>query len=159
MTIREFPRADVLAALARAARYRREMAIAAGAPAGNIAERIDAVPHGRLRPVGTDGWLEIGVVHDDLVSAVLQVQWHPASDRVRIDRPTDPASIPAPVPGGRPGLTVSLGVRREYRADPNYRYFLDSQEYAPAEAERIAADQDSVAGWTWRRRDAVPSSL
>lgn len=157
MTIREVSLPDVLAALERAVRYRREMAIAAGAPAGNIAERSDAVLHGAARPVGHDGWLEIGVVHDDQVSERLHVQWHPATGRVRIDRPADP--IPTPVPTERPGLTVSLGVRREYRADPNYRYFLDSQEYTPAEAERIAAQRDSIAGWTWRRRDAVPSSL
>lgn len=151
MTIREVARADVLAALERAVRYRREMAIAADAPAGNIAERIDAVLHGAVRPVGTDGWLEIGVVHDDLVSAVLQVQWHPAADRVRIDRPTDPTTEPAPLPVERAGLTVSLGVRREYRAHLAYRYFLDGAEYTPQEAERIAAKRDTVTGWTWRR--------
>ena len=150
MTIRKVPRADVLAALARAARYRREMAIAAGAPPGNLAEQIDGIPHGRLRPVGTDGWLAIGMVHDATVNQQLHVQWHPASDRVRIDRPTDPAAIPAPVPGGRPGLTVSLGVRREYRANPGYRFFLYGVEHSPEEAARIAAQRDSLAGWTWR---------
>lgn len=150
MTIREVARADVLAALERAVRYRREMAIAADAPAGNIAERIDAVPHGAVRPVGNDGWLEIGVVHDDLVSAVLQVQWHPATDRVRIDRPADPTTEPAPVPVERAGLTVSLGVRREYRANPGYRFFLYGVEHSPEEAARITAERDSLAGWTWR---------
>ena len=159
MTIRDVALSDVVAALERAARCRREMAIAAGAPPGNIRERIDAIPHGTLRPVGTDGWLVIGIIHDATVSQQLQVHWHPASDRVKVQRPSDPNCTSTPAPVGRPGLTVSLGVRREYRADPNYRYVLDSQEYTPAEAERIAAQRDSIAGWTWRRRDAVPSSL
>jgi hypothetical protein len=155
MTIREVARADVVAALERAVRYRREMAIAAGAPPGNIRERIDAIPHGTLRPVGTDGWVEIGVVHDDLVSAVLQVQWHPASDRVRIDRPTDPAAEPDR-DSGIPALSRNLYGPAVYQAMPGYRYFLDSQEYTPQQAERIAAKRDTVAGWTWRRTDAEP---
>ncbi len=151
MTIGEVPRADVLAALARAARYRREMAIAAGAPPGNLAEQIDGIPHGRLRPVGTDGWLAIGMVHDATVNQQLHVQWHPASDRVRIDRPADPAAEPDR-DSGIPALSRNLYGPAVYQAMPGYRYFLDGQEYTPAEAERIAAERDSIAGWTWRRK-------
>jgi hypothetical protein len=42
---------------------------------------------------------------------------------------------------------------------PGYRYVFGGKEYTPAEAERTAADRDSVAGWTWRRTDAAPSPL
>ncbi len=159
MTIRDVALSDVVAALERAARCRREMAIAAGAPPGNIRERIDAIPHGTLRPVGTDGWLVIGIIHDATVSQQLHVHWHPASDRVKVQRPPDPDASPTPVPVERPGLTVSLGVRRSYRAHRDFRYFLDGSEYTPEEAERIATERGNATGWTWHRRDAESSSL
>ncbi len=146
-------------ALERAVRYRRERAIAAGAPPGNISEQIDAIPHGTVRPVGTDGWLAVGTIYDATVSQQLHVHWHPATDRVKVQRPPDPNAIPRPAPVERPGLTVSLGVRRAYRAHRDFRYYLDGQEFTAEEAERIATERGNATGWTWHRRDAESSSL
>lgn len=139
----------------RAARYRRQLAIETGNPPGNLRERIDIVPAVREEPVG-DGWLRAGVVADDIEAAILTVYWHPGTDRVKVQRPPDPNAIPTPSLTGRPGLTVSLGVRRAYRASPGYRYVLDGVEHSPEEAERIATERDTITGWTWRRTDAEP---
>jgi hypothetical protein len=117
----------------------------------HTAARIDIVLAVREEPVG-DGWLRAGGVADDVEAAILTVYWHPDTDRVKIDRPPDPNAISTPIPVGRPGPTVSLGVRRAYRASPGYRYFLDGVEHSPEEAERIVQERDSLAGWTWRPR-------
>jgi hypothetical protein len=134
--------------LNRAVRYRREVAIAAGAPAGNLAERIDAVMAGEARAVGADGWYLVGTVYDGVVDQALPVWWHPETDRARVGRPVVPE--PEAVESGMPALSYNYYGRRDYRADPTYRYFLDGVEYGPDEAVRIATERDSVAGWRWR---------
>jgi hypothetical protein len=40
---------------------------------------------------------------------------------------------------------------KHYVADPRYRYFLEGQEYTAREAEAIAAERKTVAGWIWQK--------
>lgn len=143
---------------ARAVAYRYQAAIAAGAPAGNLAERIDIIPHHSPISIRGDGWCVVGMVHDSIVNQSLRVLWHPETDRVRVGRPIAPA--PEPERGsGMPALSFSLYGAPDYWADPDYRYFLDGREYTPADSVRIATERNSAAGWTWERRaDESPIS-
>lgn len=151
-----FPFENVAAACERAACYRRQVAIDAGAPARNVAERIDVVADGAIRPDRADGWYRIGTVYDGVVNQELRVVWHPETDRVRVGRPVVPALEPKRR-SGMPALSFNVYGARDYRADPNFRYFLNGREYTPAEALRIVRERDSVAGWTWEPVDEVVS--
>jgi len=140
---------------ARAFAYRRQVAIAAGEPAGNLAERIDVLPD-RVTPVlGSDGWFFVGTVHDHVVNQELRVLWQPATNRARIGRPVEPSPEPEYV-SSMPALSFHYYGVRDYRADPDYRYFLDGREYTPEETARIVSERNSVTGWTWERRADGP---
>lgn len=146
----------IAAACERAARYRRHVAIEAGVPAGNLAERIDVLPDRATPVLGSDDWYRVGTVHDGVVNQCLMVLWHPETDRVRVGRPVDSASEPKRG-SGMPALSYNVYGARDYRAAPNFRYFLDGREYTPAEALRIVKERDGVAGWTWRPVDEAMS--
>lgn len=150
------PFEKIVAACERTARYRGHVAIEAGAPAGNLAERIDVLPDRATPVVGSDGWYRVGTVHDGVVNQCLWVLWHPETDRVRVGQPLELSPEPERV-FSMPALSFNYYGARNYRASPNYRYFLNGREYTPAEAVRIATERTSVAGWTWEPVDKVMS--
>lgn len=142
---------DIDAVCARAIAYRCQVAIAAGAPAGNLDERIGVIPHRSTLSIKADDWCVVGTVYDGITNQELRVWWHPSTSRVRVGRPVDPA--PEPEHGsGMPALSFNLYGAPDYRADPEYRYFLNGREHTPAAAVRIAKERKSVADWTWERR-------
>src|SRR5665811_413393 len=82
---------DLNAACERAAAWKRQLAVDAGAPEGNIRERIVSMPAHRAVSVG-DGWLRVGHVVDTELSAWLEVWLHPESGRIGVER--DPEDEP-----------------------------------------------------------------
>lgn len=128
--------------------WKCQLAIYAGAPEGNIRERIVSIPAQRAVPVG-GGWVSVGHVVDTERSAWLGVWLHAASGRVGVER--DPDDAPREVVESVPPISYHNYGPREYRADPRYRYFFDGAEYPPEEAEQLVAAHDSTAGWTWER--------
>ncbi|MDQ3442534.1 MAG: hypothetical protein M3490_02865, partial [Chloroflexota bacterium] len=102
-----------------------------------------------------EGWAEIGSVVDGIVGCrALAAWWHPATDRVRVERP--PESGPPPARralypshsrmGGADGPPPPPFI-----ALPGYIFTYQGIDYTAAEAERLTAAQGSIAGWIWRR--------
>lgn len=134
----------------RAARYRRQLALEAGRPSGNLAEIIDVVPAYRVERTYPGGWVHAGYVADTDLSVMLEVCVHRDTGRVRVQSPRDVDDAPPVEP--MPALSCALYGPRIYRADRRYRYWFAGVEYLPEDAERIATARGTAAGWTWSRR-------
>ncbi len=152
--------ARVLAALDRAARYRRSLVNDQRVNPASLVNEITAVP-GRLDlHLDREGWAEIGSVVDGLVGCrALAVWWHPDTDRVRVERP--PESVPqSPARALYPSRPMggTDHIPPPFVALPGYIFTYQGNDYTPAEAERLTAEQGSIDGWTWRRDDAAPVS-
>ena len=92
-------------AVAHAAAHRRTVRGAyprfAHVSAGALEERVVGLP-GRPEPAA-GGWWRVGLVDDELTGDELRVWLHPASGRVRTQRPAP--FTPPPPPRPRPGLS------------------------------------------------------
>lgn len=137
------------AACERAATYRRQLAIEASHPSGNLQERIDIIPVFREEPVG-DGWLYAGSVVDDVAGVSLAVWWHPKTDRVKVDRPPERTESPRPQPDIGPPIWWSMWAQRGHARD-GFIYTLDGRDYSPQEGARLVTERRSDDGWAWRR--------
>ncbi len=148
----DYPHARVLAALDRAARYRRSLANVTPFQREN---EIVALPGRPCLTPDRDGWAEIGSVVDGVVGCrPLAVWWHPATDRVRVERPPDagpPPSRRALYPSHPPMGGVDGPLPPPFIALPGYIFTYQGIDYSPEETERLTAAQDSIDGWTWRR--------
>lgn len=133
----------------RAARYRRQLALEAGRPPGNLTEVIDIVPASRVERTYPGGWVHAGYVTDTDLSVMLEVRVNRDTGQVRVESPRDVDNAP-PVES-MPALSCALYGPRIYRADRRYRYWFTGVEYMPEDAERIATARGSAEGWTWVR--------
>jgi hypothetical protein len=140
---------DIQVACHIATQYRQQIAIESGEPAGNIAERISFTVYREARPTDRAGWVEVGLVFDNVAGDSLKVFLNVATNAVQVERPSE-ANIPvAPVPQ-HPALIYNIYGPKHYEADPRFRYFFEGQEYTAEQAERIAGERRSVHGWTWK---------
>jgi hypothetical protein len=142
---------DLQLACHKAAQYRRQLAIEAGEPDGNLAERISISVAREPRPTKRPDWVEVGQIFDSVVGEALTVFLNVTTSAVQVERPQD-ITPPVPPPS-MPALIYNIYGPKHYEADPRYRYFLEGVEYTSEEAERIAAERRSVRGWTWELRN------
>jgi hypothetical protein len=140
---------DIQVACRKAMQYRQRLAIESGEPAGNIAERISFTVYREARPTDRAGWVEVGLVFDNVVGDSLRVYLNVDTDAVQVERPVETSLPVAPVPQ-RPALIYNIYGPKHYEADPRFRYFLEGQEYTAEQAERVASERRSVHGWTWK---------
>lgn len=143
---------ELRTALDRAERFRRDQV--PERDRGGIANRIWAQPEWWPRPIA-NGWQAIGRVfeiRDDQASA-LEVHFHPATKRVRAQRPVPPArQLPKPVepaPERRPIWPIAAGG---FAAEAGWVFTLDGRDYTPEQAG-LHANLDNLSRWTWRRQD------
>lgn len=140
-------------ALERALRYRRQLAVEAGHPPGNLDELITGVTFApdAVRADGRPSWLHIGRVFDAVIAEMLEVYWQPATDRVQIDRPQDWSPVPPPTIAHQPLVWVhGMGF---WATDAAYRYFYAGRAYTAREAEARINTAKSPDGWTWEEID------
>jgi hypothetical protein len=142
---------DIQLACHKAAQYRRQLAIKAGEPAGNLAERISISVAREPRPTNRPNWVEVGQIFDSVVGEALTVFLNVVTSAVQVERPQD-ITPPIPKPS-MPALIYNIYGPKHNEADPRYRYFFEGREYAAAEAELIAAERKSVKGWTWELKE------
>lgn len=135
--------------LERALLFRREKAMEAGHPAGNLDELITGIAFApdAVRPSTRSGWLHIGRVFDSVIAEMLDVYWQPSTDRVQMDRPTDWMPITPPEIQHEPLVWVhAMGF---WATDPAYDYFFAGREFGAAEAEGLINAAKTPDGWTW----------
>lgn len=100
-----------------------------------------------------EGWIEVGVVLDPWAGPdALKVQWHEASDKVRVQTPTPWGNKPDPGPPPPLFLTPAGGVDSQpliVRARPGWVYWYRGRKHTPDEAERMVTRQGNTEGWTW----------
>ena len=105
-------------AVERAAAFLRAGHVGAGAPPGNLAERVVGLP-GRAedaaRGADPDGWCPVGTVADGVAGEDRPVWFHPATGRVRLRRIAPPLPVPTPAPPGG----YFDGTRLRWVADPD----------------------------------------
>ena len=114
----------------------------------------DAPVTAPIRP-NRNGWAWTGDVLDGCTGgALLAVWWHPETNQVRVARP--PVYVP-PKPPSVPPLRVAektgtgdVGLR--FIAQLGYISTFESVEYDYQAAERLATENGSMDGWTWRKR-------
>lgn len=157
----DVPLSRILAALERAARYRRSLANGPGVNAVTLQNDIVPIRGRPVLHVNRDGWAEIGTVSDRFAGCLpLAVWWHPATDRVQVERP--PAPKPPPVPTqalyrSHPAMGGTASTPPPFIALPGFVFTFAGRDYSPAEAERLAAEQGCMDGWTWRREPDAPA--
>jgi len=105
-----------------------------------------------------DGWWRIGVISDSLGGTALprdmRVCWHPATDRVKIDKPKD---TPLPYPPGCYGTSdprpIWYDANFRYTVEDGYRYWLDGVEYTAEQVRQVVGlrVEPRKANWTWER--------
>jgi hypothetical protein len=142
---------DIQTACHQAVQQRRQAAIDAGAPEGNLGERIIALPFARVYPTRQPNWFRVGTVYDDVIEEEWSVYWNSQTGDVQLEPSSTIDHYPVRQPK-TPALLYSIYGPKHYIADPNFRFFLGGQEYSPEEAEIIASERKSTAGWTWRPR-------
>lgn len=81
---------ELAVACEHAAQWKRQMAIDAGAPGGNIRERIVTIPKYLPEIVG-DGWVKAGHIADTDCGAWLEVWLEPATGRIGVECEPDDA--------------------------------------------------------------------
>ena len=147
--------ARVLAALDRAARYRRSLAADGDANPVALANAITAIPGRPEVRLDREGWAPIGSVVDGIVGCrALAVWWQPATDRVRVERPPDVARPSGPARAlyaSHPPMGGTSSMPTPFIALPGYVFTFAGVDYTPADAERLTAERGSMEGWTWRR--------
>jgi hypothetical protein len=138
---------DLQLACHKAAQYRRQLAIEAGDPAGNLAERISISAAREPRRTKRPDWVEVGQIFDSVGGEALTVFLHATTNAVQVERPQD-ITPPIPQPS-TPALIYTIYGPKHYEADPRFRYYFEGREYPAAEAEQIATERKCVKGWTW----------
>ena len=143
--------AGLAEAVERAVTYRIGLARLAGEP-GRLDEAIQGQTVRLARAVASrdgDGWVEAGVVWDTIAAwwrPGLAVRWHPASGRVRIERPVRPDMTPPAVVWHSP---YAVGHGR-YEALPGYRHKRDGTVACGRCAASAATDSGTADGWESR---------
>lgn len=155
----DYPRAQILAALDRAARYRRSLARDANPRAHPVmlANEITGTPGRPVIHLDRDGWAEIGSVSDGIVGGLpLAVFWHPVTDRVRVERPPDRTPSLGPshalYASSRPMGGSNSPTPPPFIALPGFIFTFEGRDYTREETERLTAERGSLEGWTWRRK-------
>ncbi len=151
----DIPMSRILAALDRAARYRRSLAADGHAHPVALANAIAAIPGRPEVRLDREGWAPIGSVVDGIVGCrALAVWWQPATDRVRVERPPDVGRSSGPARAlyaSHPPMGGTSSMPTPFIALPGYVFTFAGVDYTPSEAERLTAEQGSMEGWTWRR--------
>lgn len=146
--------ARVLAALDRAARYRRSLVNDQRVSPASLVHEITAVPGRPWLRLYHEGWAEIGSIVDGVVGCrPLAVRWHPATDGVRVERPPAPKVV-APARALYASHSPMGGTHTKpqpFIALPGFIFTYQGIDYPPEEAERLTAEHGSIEGWTWRR--------
>jgi hypothetical protein len=154
MATRDGPRSAPLAAIERAARYRRRQVT--DPRVTYVRLQNDITTHPVRGPLHLDrhGWARIGDVVDGFAcNAILAVWWHPETNQVSVERPPvyEPP-IPSTVEAMR-CVTSKGGVdSNPIVTQPGYIYTYLGVDYDDDAAARLAISQHSIDGWTWRKR-------
>jgi hypothetical protein len=145
----------IMAALERAAEYRRHLARGEEHPEtlkGLIEGHLLKNEPIRLHP---NGWMKIGFVLDPYVPPVpLAVWWHETTDRVRVERPESWPELPArrrEPPLRRANDQDTYRLQTPIIAQPGYIYTYEGADYSPEEAMVQARKLGTIEGWTWRK--------
>ncbi len=155
MTTTDVPVSTILAALERAAQYRRSLVTDPRVNKRSLQTEITAHRGRPVLHVDRDGSAEIGSVVDGRVGCrPLAVWWNPATDRVRVERPPTPDQPALPSHAlyrtHSPMGGAAHSPTRPFVALPGFVFTFEGRDYGPDDAERLTAALGTLDGWTWR---------